>query len=172
MEIVLRPVVVEDLPLLAGGDVTYDDFGPRPPRTEPYSPALREFGGLAVCAAAGGQLLGSVSWVWQQWGPMPESRNPMIGIWLRPEARGRGAGTAAQRALAELFFQHTTVNRVEACTDVENIAEQRALERAGFTREGTVRGAQWRAGAFRDCYSYSILRADREGGAGQAAAAH
>jgi RimJ/RimL family protein N-acetyltransferase len=172
VEIVLRPVVVEDLPLLAGGDVTYDDFGPRPPRTEPYSPALREFGGLAVCAAAGGQLLGSVSWVWQQWGPMPESRNPMIGIWLRPEARGRGAGTAAQRALAELFFQHTTVNRVEACTDVENIAEQRALERAGFTREGTVRGAQWRAGAFHDCYSYSILRADREGGAGQAAAAH
>ncbi|GAA3549312.1 GNAT family N-acetyltransferase [Nocardioides daeguensis] len=161
-EVVLRPVVAEDLPLLGGGDAPYDDFGPRAPRTEPYSPELREFGGLAVCDAAG-LLLGSVSWIWQQWGPMPESRNPMIGIWLRPEARGRGAGTAAQRALVDLFFRHTTVNRVEACTDVENLAEQRALEKAGFTREGAVRGAQWRAGSFHDCYSYSILRADRTG---------
>jgi RimJ/RimL family protein N-acetyltransferase len=159
MDVVLRPVVAEDLPLLAVGDAPYDDFGPRVPRTEPYSPVLREFGGMAVCDS-GGLLLGSVSWIWQQWGPMPESRNPMIGIGLRPEARGRGAGTAAQRAVVDLFFRHTNVNRVEACTDVENIAEQRALEKAGFTREGTVRGAQWRDGAYRDCYSYSILRAD------------
>jgi len=159
MDIVLRPVAAEDLPLLPGGDPPYDDFGPRRPRTEPYSPLLREAGGLAVCDADG-LLLGLVTWIWQQWGPMPESRNPMIGIWLRPEARGRGAGTAAQRALVELFFRHTTVNRVEATTDVENLPEQRALEKAGFSREGTVRGAQWRAGAFHDCYSYSVLRAD------------
>lgn len=162
MDVVLRPVVAEDLPLLAVGEAPYDDFGPRVPRTEPYSPELREFGGMAVCDT-GGLLLGSVSWIWQQWGPMPESRNPMIGIGLRPEARGRGVGTAAQRALVDLFFRHTNVNRVEACTDVENLAEQRALEKAGFTREGTVRGAQWRDGAFHDCYSYSILRADWAG---------
>jgi len=31
-----------------------------------------------------------------------------------------------------LFFSHTATNRVEAHTDVENIAEQRALEAAGF----------------------------------------
>jgi len=84
----------------------------------------------------------------------------MIGIWLRPLARGRGIGQAAQRELAELFFRHTAVNRVEAHTDVSNIAEQRALERAGFTREGLVRGAQWRAGAYRDGYLYAILRGD------------
>ena len=117
MDVVLRPVVAEDLPLLAVGEAPYDDFGPRVPRTEPYSPELREFGGMAVCDT-GGLLLGSVSWIWQQWGPMPESRNPMIGIGLRPEARGRGVGTAAQRALVDLFFRHTNVNRVEACTDV------------------------------------------------------
>lgn len=159
MEIVLRPVVAEDLPLLAGGDSPYDDFGPRAPRTEPQPPSLRAAGGLAVCDD-GGLLLGDVSWIWLQWGPNPESRNPMIGIWLRPEARGRGAGTAAQRALVDLIFRHTTVNRVEASTDVENRAEQRALEKAGFTREGTTRGAQWRDGAYHDCYSYSVLRAE------------
>ncbi len=163
MEISLREVVAADLPLLGGGDSPFDEFGPRPARSAPYSPVLREIGGLAVCAAADGHLLGNVSWIWQQWGPMPESRNPMIGIWLRPEARGCGAGTAAQRALVDLFFRHTSVHRIEASTDVENLAEQRALEKVGFVREGTARSAQWRAGAFRDLYSYSILRADWSG---------
>ena len=52
------------------------------------------------------------------------------------------------------------MNRVEAHTDVDNVAEQRALEKVGMTREGTTRGAQWRNGAFRDGYSYSVLRAE------------
>jgi RimJ/RimL family protein N-acetyltransferase len=108
-------------------------------------------------------LLGEVSWIWQQRGPTSDSRNPMIGIWLRPQARGRSAGTQAQRATIDLFFRHTAVNRVEASTDVENLAEQRALEKAGFTREGTARGSQWRDGAYHDCYLYSVLRAEWTG---------
>jgi RimJ/RimL family protein N-acetyltransferase len=84
----------------------------------------------------------------------------MIGIWIRPSARGRGIGRAAQRQLAELFFAHTAVNRVEAHTDVDNLAEQRALEGAGFRQEGMIRGAQWRAGAYRDGYLYAVLRGD------------
>lgn len=158
MEIELRPVTEEDLPQLVGGQSPYDDFGPRRPRTEVPTPALHEVGALAVCDARDERLLGEVSWIWNHWGPTPESRNPMIGIWLRPDARGRGAGTEAQRALVDLFFRHTAVNRVEAGTDVENVPEQRALEKAGFTREGTTRGAQWRDGAYHDCYLYSVLR--------------
>jgi RimJ/RimL family protein N-acetyltransferase len=84
----------------------------------------------------------------------------MIGIWLLPAARGRGIGRAAQRALAELFFTQTTVNRVEAHTDVANVAEQHALEAAGFAREGLIRGAQWRGGTYHDGYLYAILRGD------------
>ncbi|MFD9092636.1 GNAT family N-acetyltransferase [Streptomyces collinus] len=55
--------------------------------------------------------------------------------------RGKGYGKHAQRRLVEYLFAHTKVNRVEAGTEVTNIAEQRALERAGFTREGVLRGA-------------------------------
>jgi RimJ/RimL family protein N-acetyltransferase len=84
----------------------------------------------------------------------------MIGIWLRREYRGRGIGTAAQAQVAELFLRHTTVNRVEAHTDVENVAEQRALEAAGFRPEGVTRGAQWRDGAYHDGFLYAVLRAD------------
>lgn len=120
---------------------------------------LDDAGGLAVLDEDGG-LAGDVSWHWVQWGPNKASRCPMIGIWLRPVARGRGIGQTAQRELAQLFFTHAAVNRIEAHTDVSNIAEQRALEGAGFTREGLVRGAQWRAGAYRDGYLYAILRGD------------
>jgi RimJ/RimL family protein N-acetyltransferase len=123
------------------------------------SAGLDDAGGLVVLDEHGA-VAGDVSWHWVHWGPNKASSCPMIGIWLRPAARGRGIGRAAQRELAELFFMHTAVNRVEAHTDADNVAEQRALEGAGFTREGLVRGAQWRAGAYRDGYLYAILRGD------------
>lgn len=154
---VLRPLTEADLPLLTGDDAGFDYFGPRPARQAVPAPDLSEQGGLGIIDGDG-VLVGSVSWVWQRWGPNVQSRNPMIGIWLAAPARGAGLGTAAQRELVDLFFRHTTVNRVEAHTDIENIAEQRALEKSGFTREGITRGAQWRDGAYRDGYLYSVLR--------------
>jgi RimJ/RimL family protein N-acetyltransferase len=71
-----------------------------------------------------------------------------------------GHGSAAQRMLAGYLFATTPVNRVEASTDVENIAEQKALERAGFTREGVLRGAQFRDGGWHDLVGYARLRDD------------
>jgi RimJ/RimL family protein N-acetyltransferase len=73
------------------------------------------------------------------WGP-PESWCWQFGILLRAGLRGRGIGTLAQRMLADYLFAHTRAHRVEAYTDVSNIAEQRALEKAGFTREGVAPG--------------------------------
>jgi RimJ/RimL family protein N-acetyltransferase len=84
----------------------------------------------------------------------------MIGIDLLPDARGQGLGTEAQRILADWLFETTPVNRVEASTDVENVAEARALEKAGFTREGIHRGAQFRAGGYHDLLMFSRLRGD------------
>jgi len=157
--VVLRPEQPDDLALLTGGDSPFDEFGPRAERTTVRPAGLDDSGGLAVLDEDG-ILAGDVSWHYLRWGPNEASRCPMIGICLRPVARGRGVGRAAQRALAELFFAHTAVNRVEAHTDVDNIAEQRALEGAGFTREGLIRGAQWRHGTYRDGYLYAILRGD------------
>lgn len=59
-----------------------------------------------------------------------------------------------------MFIRHTAVNRVEAHTNVQNLAEQHALEKEGFAREGIVRGAQWRGGAYRRGVLYSRLRRD------------
>lgn len=71
-------------------------------------------------------------------------------------------GTWAKRELVRLILLHTPVNRVEASTDVTNLPEQRALGKAGFTREGVLRGAQWRLGAWHDMVLFSRLRADPE----------
>jgi RimJ/RimL family protein N-acetyltransferase len=114
--------------------------------------------GGTLVVASGGQRLGFVNWRRQHvtaagfcW---------EIGIILLPEARGKGIGTQAQRLLARYLFAHTTVHRIWAGTEVDNIAEQRALEKAGFTREGIARATGWRDGAWRDGVIYSLLRTD------------
>jgi len=116
--------------------------------------------GGALAVVDGDELLGDMSWHKQQTNALTESFCWNFGIVLRPEARGKGHGSRAQRLLADYLFLHTTVNRVEASTDIDNIAEQRSLEKAGFTREGVLRGWQWRQGAWRDMVLYSRLRGD------------
>ncbi|TNM70260.1 GNAT family N-acetyltransferase [Streptomyces sp. NP160] len=159
--VVLRTQLLEDLPLLNGGASPFDDFGPSQPRTVPAGCDLEEHGALTV-TTDDGEVAGEVSWHWQprRWGPNLGSSCPMIGIWLRPSHRSRGLGTVAQRQLVELLFAHTTAHRVEAHTDVENLAEQRSLEKAGLLREGVVRGGQWRDGGYRDGVLYAVLRTD------------
>lgn len=107
-----------------------------------------------------GAYAGRVSWWKSSWGPPATSWCWQFGILLPPDRRGRGIGTRAQQALADYLFAHTTANRIEAVTDVANVAEQRALEKAGFNREGVVRGAQWRGGKWHDQLLYSRLRSD------------
>lgn len=110
---------------------------------------------MVVC---GDEVLGGVSWRRRQTARAFHCR--VLGIGLVPQARGRGYGTQAHRLLVRYLFEHTTVHRIEAATETGNIAEQKALERAGFSREGVLRGIRWRGGAWRDEMLYSILRTD------------
>lgn len=119
-------------------------------------------GVLWVEVLGGGDPIGTVEYHRVMYGPNAESAGWMIGIDLRPEGRGQGYGAEAQRLLADWLFQTTSANRVEAQTDIDNLAEARALETAGFTREGVLRGAQFRAGAYHDLVVYSRLRDESE----------
>jgi aminoglycoside 6'-N-acetyltransferase len=107
------------------------------------------------------EVIGDVSWTKVTYG-MPSWWCWNIGISLLPEYRGRGAGPAAQSLLVDYLFDTTPTPRIEAWTDVENIAEQRALEKAGFVREGVLRSAQFRTGGWRDVAIYSVLRTERQ----------
>ena len=90
--------------------------------------------------------------------------NYEIGIGLLPEHRGHGIGTEAQRQLVEYLFSTTTAHRLQAGTEVDNVAEQRALERVGFKREGVNRQLYFRAGRWRDSVMYGLLREEQTKG--------
>lgn len=81
-----------------------------------------------------------------------------IGIALFPEHRGHGVGTTAQRLLVDYLFATTPAHRLQAYTEVDNIAEQRALAKVGFEREGVLRSILYRAGSWRDSILYALLR--------------
>ena len=166
----LRPVQESDLSRLAEGtvhgpDVEHDDFGPlRPAATvrdefEEHG-FLRGADGGRLVVEADGAAVGDLSWWPVRHGPVPGTHAWQLGVGLVEAARGRGVGRRAQRLLAEHLFLHTPANRVEASTDVTNVAEQRALEAAGFIREGVLRGAQFRRGTWHDLVVYAVLRRD------------
>ena len=165
----LRDVTLEDADLLDAWNADpassgeFNDFGGTPKPTDrealAHGPLRNERNGqLIIERIAGGQPIGIVGFHGVGYGPNPESGAWNIGIALLPEARGKGYGAEAQALFASYLFETTEVNRVEAQTDVDNVAEQRSLEKAGFVREGTIRGAQFRGGTYHDLVTYSILR--------------
>ncbi|MEX1072672.1 MAG: GNAT family protein [Chloroflexota bacterium] len=166
----LRDVVLADADLLEAWDAPeiqgeFNDFGmprsPAPREAMAKGPLRNEHNGqLIVELLADGSPIGTVGWHKVLNGPNPESMAWNIGISLVPDSRGHGYGTEAQRQLADYLFATTDVNRVEASTDVDNLAEQRSLEKAGFRREGIQRGSQYRAGGYHDLIVYSRLRDD------------
>jgi RimJ/RimL family protein N-acetyltransferase len=144
---------------------SFNDFG------QPHKPVPRDVlaagplrdeqrGTLIVERLEDGAPLGSVSWHVRRYGPNIESACFNFGIELLSWARGHGYGTEAQRLLADWLFLASDINRVEASTDVENLPEQRSLEKAGFLREGVQRGCQFRAGAYHDTITYARVRRD------------
>jgi len=166
----LRDVTIADADQLdawSAAPSPFNDFGggrdPVDREALAVGPTRDEHKGLLIVELIeGSQALGTVSWHRVGYGPPGGSDAWNMGIELAPEARGHGYGVEAQALLARYLFETTLANRVEAQTDVENIAEQRALEKAGFTREGVARGSQFRAGAYHDLVTYSILRNEVE----------
>ena len=170
-QIALRPAVEDDLVILeelTGGDpAKTGEFGwygwrdhTQWRRRWAQNGLLDEDGGVLI-VVRGPQRLGMMNW--RRKTATPTAYHWEIGIALLPEARGHGYGTEAHRLLVRYLFAHTPVHRIEAATEAGNLAEQRALEKAGFTREGLVRGTGWRDGAWRDGVWFSVLRTDPAG---------
>lgn len=114
---------------------------------------------LLVIALPDDTFIGFVTWR-SSWAFGPAG-SVDIGILLLPEHRGQGHGTAAHRLLVDYLFATTTIHRIQATTEVDNDAEQRALERAGFTREGVLRGGSFVRGQWRDYAMYGRLRTEQ-----------
>jgi len=166
----LRPVTVTDLDLLEAWsndpavESEYGTFGLQPSgrmqRAFAETGLLSDNGGSLIVAAKDGEIAGHVTYRRVAHGPWESSRAYQIGITLAPMHRGKGYGVEAQRLLTAYLFATYPVERVEAETDVTNVAEQHALAHAGFTPEGVLRRAQFRNGAWHDLMLYSKLRGE------------
>jgi RimJ/RimL family protein N-acetyltransferase len=85
-----------------------------------------------------------------------ERRIVEIGYFVLPHGRGRGVATAIARVLADHAFS-IGIERVAAYVNVGNIASERVVERAGFTREGVVRSMPKPDGRRVDKTLFSLL---------------
>ncbi len=111
---------------------------------------------FAVVDAGSGQFLGDVSLKLPHRDPL---RFGEVGYWTAPWARGRGVASRATALVATWGLEQLGLNRVELFADVENVASQRAAEKAGFVRECVARRARPdRQGAGRDMVLFSRVR--------------
>jgi RimJ/RimL family protein N-acetyltransferase len=124
--------------------------------------------GFAVCTADGAEVVGSIMLRdfarFTMPGRPPESGE--TGYWIVPEHRGRGAASAALRALAVWGFEPAEqgglgLRRIELRHSVRNPASCRVAEKAGFRCEGTMReSCRYADGDWHDEHLHARLSTD------------
>jgi RimJ/RimL family protein N-acetyltransferase len=111
---------------------------------------------FSVVELATGELAGEAL----LWGIDLHNRAAHIGISLLPAFRGRGLGADVVRVLCRYGFAIRGLHRLQAETLPTNTAMIQAANRAGFTREGTLRRAAWVDGEFADEVILGLLAAE------------
>ena len=81
-----------------------------------------------------------------------------LGYGVIPNERGKGYCTEAVKIALDYLFLSKPIVRIQAHTNVRNMASQRVLEKTGFKKEGIVRKRIFIRGKWRDEFLYSILR--------------
>jgi ribosomal-protein-alanine N-acetyltransferase len=89
-------------------------------------------------------------------------RRAVVGTWLGQAYWGTGANAESKALVARLVFEQLRMERLGAWADVRNPRSQRALERLGFVREGTLRAFHRHGDERRDVIAYSLLREEWE----------
>ena len=110
---------------------------------------------FAVVDSASGTVVGSIALhVLDR-----ELANLEVGYWTAAPARGRGLTTRALMLLSAWALLEAGAERVQLRADVRNTASLRVAEKAGFTREGTLRasGVNAREGRRVDYAVFSLL---------------
>jgi RimJ/RimL family protein N-acetyltransferase len=108
---------------------------------------------LAVVRHEDGSLLGAVGIASFDWVDLKAE----IGYWVAAEARRGGVASRATRLAAEWALTRLGLERLELLAHPENEASQLVAERAGFTREGTLRRYRRRHGVREDLVMFSLL---------------
>ena len=81
-----------------------------------------------------------------------------LGYYIAEEYWGKGIMTEAVKQICEYVFANSDIIRIYAEPFAYNIASCRALEKAGFQYEGTLRGNAVKNGKVIDMKMYSLLK--------------
>ena len=112
--------------------------------------------GLTVTEANGDELIAQTLLFNLDWGEGIAE----LGFWAAPWSRGRGVTLRAVVLTSTWAIDGLGFGRVHALTRVDNAGAQAVLERAGFTREGVLRGIEPSSDGRLDQVSYSRLESD------------
>jgi ribosomal-protein-serine acetyltransferase len=123
---------------------------------------LAEDDGMQTALEVDGRIAGivglhGVSWL---------HRSTTIGYWLAAPYTGRGLMTAAVRAYTRHVFDVWGLHRMELRAAVGNARSQAVAERAGFVREGVLRGAERVGDRHLDLVVFSALAPEWSAGGG------
>ena len=99
-----------------------------------------------------------IGYIWHFNVMHPAGKLLEIGYFLVPSERGKGYCTEAVNIMVDYLFLSKDMIRIQACTELRNIASQKVLEKVGFKKEGTIRKSIFNRGEWKDAYLYSILR--------------
>jgi RimJ/RimL family protein N-acetyltransferase len=161
----LRPWRLSDLPLVR--EASRDPYIPLittvpSPWSEPAGVAFveRQWGRASaragypfVVVGPGGRPVGSVG----LWLRNLDQGRASLGYWVVASARGQGAAVAATGAVADWALRELRIPRLELWMEPWNTASVRTAERAGFRREGLLRGWQRIGEKRRDVFMYGLI---------------
>ena len=80
-----------------------------------------------------------------------------IGYWLAESCWGRGIVAEAVRLVSAYAFETCNMLRLFAVPFADNLQSIRVLEKAGYTREATLRASSVKAGQIKDQALYALI---------------
>jgi [ribosomal protein S5]-alanine N-acetyltransferase len=89
-------------------------------------------------------------------------RRAVVGTWLGRDHWGTGANRESKALVLHLAFRHLDLQRVSAYSHPDNTRSLKALERIGFTREGTLKRWHIHSGQAHDVVILRLLREEWE----------
>jgi RimJ/RimL family protein N-acetyltransferase len=81
-----------------------------------------------------------------------------IGYALLPSERRKGYCTEAVKIIVDFLFLSRDIIRIQAYTDVGNVASHKVLNKANLKKEGVLRKFRFVRGEWKDYAVFSILR--------------
>ena len=115
----------------------------------------------AVCLAESGQLVGMVSLTRIDHIHRNAEFNFMVG---EREARNRGVGTAAARAMVRHGLFDVNLHRIYVSILRDNVSSIRMCQKAGFREEGTIREGAYKNGRYHDLVLMGVLKSEWQNG--------